>query len=206
MQGLFRRALIALLAVVTVLPFVAAQADAEPAAPTGTVQRNEDNVVVKIANGSLAVDDGYLVFKNSAGTVVDKYNLTFVAPDKSEHDVAAVINGNTATLTPSKAALRNDVRKRKPGEIVCGPQTRAQRDQEALQKMATELGIAATIGGLIGVAVGAILTIALGPGVVIGAPLGALIGVGVGLGGAALNGSFTRYFNTINSPFKRQYC
>ncbi|WP_448222553.1 hypothetical protein [Gordonia iterans] len=196
-----------LLALAVTLSLATAEVAAAPPSGDvrGTVQRNADHVVVTIANGSVDIEDGYLVVRSKAGRVVDKYNLTFVAPDGAEHDVAATVNGATATLTPSKVA-RTEARKRKPGEIVCGPQTRAQRDQEALQKLGTELGIAATIGGLIGVAVGAVLTLVTGPGVAVGAPLGALIGAGIGLGGAAANGAFDRYFRTINSPFKRQYC
>ncbi|GAC58941.1 hypothetical protein GOHSU_61_00080 [Gordonia hirsuta DSM 44140 = NBRC 16056] len=201
-----RRLFIALIAVTTALPLMAGVNSAS-AAPTSssidaTVERNQNDLVVKVASGSMAVEDGYLVFRNNAGKTLDKYNLTFVAPNKAEYDVAAVVQGRTATLTPSKVA-RTQVRKRKPNEIVCGPQTRAQRDQEALTKLATELGVSSAIGGLIGAGVGAILALfSVGMSI----PIGTLIGVAIGFGGAAANGTFTRYFDTINKPFKRQYC
>ncbi|MFZ2509693.1 MAG: hypothetical protein WAW85_01180 [Gordonia sp. (in: high G+C Gram-positive bacteria)] len=199
---LFRRALVAVLAILTILPFTVSQAHAAPKAATAnaTVQRNTDNVVIRIANGSMAVEDGYLLVRNDAGKTVDKFNLTFVAPNKAEHDVAAAVNGRTAILTPNKVA------KRKPGQIVCGPQTRAQRDQEALTTMATEMGVAVTIGTLVGTGIGAILALTTLGALGIAIPIGALVGVALGLGGAAISGTFTRYFQTVNSPFKLKFC
>ncbi len=218
-MSLLRRALIALLAVLTMLPFAGTEAAAAPAtddtdapAPRAAVSRTADDVIVKITDGQLAVDDGYLVIKDRSGKELERYNLTFVAPDESEYEVAAAITGDTATLTPNPVAKRKAApratpqRERKPGEIVCGPQTRAQRDQEALTRMNSELGTAATIGGLIGTGVGAVLAIASLGTLAVAIPIGALIGVGIALGGSAATGTFDRYNKTVRKPFQRTYC
>ncbi|WP_454165018.1 hypothetical protein [Gordonia iterans] len=205
-RAAWRRVLIALLAVVALVPIAVGEAAAKPASPDevrATVQRNRDDVKIAVANGSVAVEDGYLLFKNRAGKVVDKHSLIFVAPNKAEYDIAATVRGNTATLVPSKVA-----KKRKPGQIICGPQTRAQRDHEARQALLSEISISTAIGALIGTAVGAILSIALtaGGGLPIGVPIGALVGAGIGLGGAVVNGAFDRYFKKVNSKFEPKWC
>ncbi|MCK0438401.1 hypothetical protein MUG78_02720 [Gordonia alkaliphila] len=204
---LLRRVVLIVLAVVVALPFAQGVARAEPdGAVRAQAERHEDSVEFTVSNGSVAVEDGYLVVKNRAGKTVDKYNLTFVAPDKSEYDVAAIVKGKTATLTPSRVARTQVAKKRKPGQIVCGPATKAQRDHEALETLNSELATSVTIGALVGAIIGAVIGIVGIVTIPIGGAIGGLIGAGIGLGGAAANGAFARYFATVNSKFTPKWC
>lgn len=207
-QMLLRRVVLIVLAVVVALPFAQGVANAEPnEAVRAQAKRLQNSVELTVDNGSVAVEDGYLVVKNRAGKTVDKYNLTFVAPNKSEYDVAATVKGKTATLTPSRVARTQVAKKRKPGQIACGPATKAQRDHEALQALNTELAISATIGALVGAIIGGIIGLVGGPVAPVGAIIGGLIGAGLGLGGAAANGAFARYQAIVNQPkFTPQWC
>lgn len=208
-MSLFRRAMIALLAVLTVLPFVGAEAAAAPktnTAPTAQVFRNANDVIVKVSNGRVAVEDGALVFKNAKGNVVEAFELAFLAPNADVYDVAATVKGDTTvTLTPSLVA-RHDAAKRKDGQIVCGPQTRNQRNIEARNKLNAEMATNVTVGALVGTILGAIIGII--PGGPITAPIAALIGAGIGagIGLAASIPAFDTYNKTIRKPFTPKYC
>ncbi|MFT3660196.1 MAG: hypothetical protein QM809_02015 [Gordonia sp. (in: high G+C Gram-positive bacteria)] len=205
----WKRVLVVLLAFVAALPLMAGKAAAEPsdskaktAEPSTTIQRSEKDIKIRIKDGSLSVDDGYLVFKNEADEVVYQHNLTFVAPDKREFPVAATVDGDTATLVPSKTALKKDAGR----DDICGPMTRAQRDSEAQARLNSELGTSVTIGALVGTAIGAIIGLVGIVTVPIGAAVGALVGAGLGLGGAVSAGAFDRYNRTVRSPFKPIKC
>lgn len=217
-----QRVLIAFLAIFTALPFISVSvASANPLEVNATVKANPTNAQVSIASGSLAIQNGYLVVRNDVGAVVEKVRLSFINTDNRTYPIDATIKGRTATLTPSTdyarskatpaATLRSTEKqraaaKRNAEKQICGPQTRAQRDDEALNRMSTELGIAITIGALVGGVIGAILGIVGVVTIPIGGAIGVVVGAVLGLGGAAIAGTFTRYFMTINSPFVKRYC
>ncbi|MEZ5212985.1 hypothetical protein [Gordonia sp. (in: high G+C Gram-positive bacteria)] len=208
-----RRALIALLAVITMLPFTTGEALAKPG-DSGKVrvdvQRNQDDLEVTVANGSLSAEDGYLVFRNTAGKTVEKTPLHFIGPKNTRYEIAAEVKGNTATLTPDKAA-RGAI---KVERRIRGPQTRQERDDQALARMNSKLAASLTISSLIGLGIGLVVGFIVGcaAGIAIGclpaaipfATLGGIVGTVIGGGGAAI-GIVQEYFNTINSPFKPMY-
>lgn len=230
LKNALRNTLIALLAVVTALPFLVSPAHAAPndGAVRATAERYnnpqtfnspqtfDSGIRIKIFNGTLDIKDGNLRFLDNKGKVLETYPLTYVAKDQRSYPIDADIKGNTAELTLSKDVARStttpasvlEAGKKPAQKVICGPQTRKQRDLEALNQMNSELGTAATIGGIVGVIVGAIIGIVFsgGPLALIAGPIGALVGAGGGVAGAAINGTFARYFKTINSPFKPKTC
>lgn len=90
-----------------------------------------------------------------------------------------------------------------------GPQTKQERDDQALARMNSQIASAMTLSSLIGLGVGAVLGCVLGLAfLVVGclpmASLGAIGGTLIGGGGGAFT-AVQQYFNTINSPFRPQY-
>ncbi|MBM7366108.1 hypothetical protein [Gordonia hydrophobica] len=221
-RHLIRGVFITLLAVLTALPFLAAPVNAAPAKgaqTTADVQRGDDNdVTVKIHNGSLAVKDGVLELRNNAGKALETVPLTYTGKDARTYPIDATVKNNVATLVPSTDVKRSvdtpksvleagktTVAKQKKQKVICGPQTKKQRDKEALQTLQAELATAATIGGVAGAVIGFIL--GLGPLSPVAGLAGAAIGALGGLAGAAINGAFARYFGTINQKkFKPKTC
>ncbi|WP_412475325.1 hypothetical protein ACK8HH_15745 [Gordonia sp. LUNF6] len=209
-----RSVFIALLALATALPFLASPAHAAPQQPRAQVQRNADDVTVKVFGATVAVEGGNLVFRNASGKALDVVPLTYVGKDARTYPIDATVKGDVATLVPSKDAARStttpasvlEAGKRPAQRVICGPQTRKQRDKEALDQMNSELATAATIGGIAGAIIGAIIGLSGGPLVAFASPIGALLGAGGAVAGAAINGTFARYFKTINSPFKPKVC
>ncbi|KXT58652.1 hypothetical protein Y710_01915 [Gordonia sp. QH-12] len=211
-----RSVFIALLALATALPFLASPAHAAPQQPRAQVQRNADDVTVKVFGATVAVEGGNLVFRNASGKALDVVPLTYVGKDARTYPIDATVKGDVATLVPSKDAARStttpasvlEAGKKPAQRVICGPQTRKQRDKEALDQMNSELATAATIGGIAGAIIGAIIGIlgSGGPLALIASPIGALLGAGGAVAGAAINGTFARYFKTINSPFKPKVC
>ncbi|MDR2279729.1 MAG: hypothetical protein LBE07_02610 [Gordonia sp. (in: high G+C Gram-positive bacteria)] len=215
-----RITLITLLAAVLTIPLVAGPAAAAPAnAPIhATVEANKSDVVVHIADGSLSVESGSLVVRDAAGSVIETVPLTYLNTDKRSYPIDATVKGRTATLVPSTDVARSvttPARVRNAAEIrqsvadqkqLCGPQTRKQRDLEALNRMNSELATATTIGGLAGAVIGAVVGLVGGPLAFAGAAIGVVAGVALGLGGAAISGTFTRYFDATHSKFKPKFC
>ncbi len=215
-----RITVITLIAAVLTIPLVAGPAAAAPAnTPVqATVQANQNDVVVRIADGSLTVESGSLVVRDAAGSVLETVPLTYLNTDKRAYPIDATVKGRTATLVPSTDVTRSvaaPARVRNAAEVrqsvadekqLCGPQTRKQRDLEALNRMNSELATATTIGGLAGAVIGAVVGLVGGPLAFAGAAIGVVVGVALGLGGAAVAGTFTRYFDTIHSKFKPKFC
>lgn len=219
---LFRRALIALLAVLTFLPFAGSEASAAPVT-RATVERVANDVIVKITNGSLAVEDGFLVARNSKGEIGEKIGLNFIAPDNRTYPIDASVKGNIATLTPSKAVSRST---KTPADLLAktdvadrnGYKSKRERDDAALNRLNSEMAAGGTISALVGTIVGAIIggvfatVLCAAPAVATaftvylacipaGAAVGGIIGTVV-IGGPAALVSIFRYFETINKPFK----
>lgn len=218
-RHLLRGVFITLLAVLTALPFLAAPVHAAPAKATADVQRgNDGDVLVKIHNGSLVVTDKGLELRNTAGKTLETVPLSYTGQDARTYPIDAAVKGGVATLVPSKdvkrsvatpeSVLKAGVKPAaKKDKVICGPQTKKQRDQQALQTLQSELATAATIGGIAGAIIGAVLGIVAPPIIPLSGLIGGAVGAAGGLAGAALNGAFARYFGTINQKkFKPKTC
>ncbi|EGD54441.1 hypothetical protein [Gordonia neofelifaecis] len=213
-RGLF----IVLLTAVTALPFLAAPAHAAPGDGRvgANVQTDRDQVRIRLLNGSLGIDGGYLVYRNDAGTVVDRTALNYIAPDNRTYPIDAAVNGRVATLTPSKDASRSvatDAALLRKTDVADkdGYRSKKERDDAALARFNSEMAASMTISTIVGTAIGVVLggfagcvlTLPIGclPGLTAGAGLGGIAGTVVGGGGSAIAAG-QRYFDTINRPFR----
>ena len=172
------------------------------AAPAEKIDYNASvqgqSIVFSTTAGSLRTANNQLQVVDSAGRVAVAYPLTYKF-NGAALPIQASASGRTATLTPQL-----------PGKVlVDAPATRQERDQQALNKLGSNISTATAIGGLvgtiIGAAVGCILLSTLPPvpiltGCVTGGSIGALGGTIIA-GGPTLIGNVIEYFNTINSPF-----
>ncbi|MFI5784042.1 hypothetical protein [Nocardia sp. NPDC051570] len=210
-----------------VLSFTMPVSDAAPAQPNPvpvtrtdlapgihwTADRVDNSVVVKIDAGSLAARDGQFQVLDAAGTVVAGLPLSY-GMNGLEFPIAATIDGNTATLTPSTdPATATPVRMLQPVD--------AQSDfDSALSAAGTQFGLAVGVGALIGTIVGgiggcvlgaivpaALLTPIFFPGWIGGCLAGAAAGVALGAAaGTVLLGlpvgiaSAIQFFQRLNTP------
>ncbi len=206
----FRTALVSTVATVALTAgFVSAtQAQAAPA-PADIGYQAEvvgDHVVLTTDIGSLRTSGNQFEIVDAAGKVAASIPLLYNLEDQ-QFPILADITGRTATLTPvqdpavaTKIVVSNAVL-----DQATAPETRQERDMQALQTLGSQVGTAVTIGSLIGAIIGAgigcVVLIATGclPGLVTGAGIGGLIGTIV-VGGPALIVAAIQYFNTINSP------
>ncbi|ALG86005.1 hypothetical protein [Gordonia phthalatica] len=217
-RHLIRGVFITLLAVLTALPFLAAPVNAAPAKATADVQKGTDgDVIVRIHNGSIVVTDKGLELRNNAGKTLETVPLSYTGKDARTYPIDAKVKGNVATLVASKdvkrsvdtpeSVLKAGAKPAAKDKVICGPQTKKQRDQQALQTLQTELATAATIGAVAGAVIGLIIGLLGGPLLPVAGLAGAAIGAVGGLAGAAINGAFARYFGTINQKkFKPKTC
>lgn len=206
-------------------------------APTGpvkfTVSSTSTAMSIAVDHGSISTDRGTLTIRNLAHAVVFSMPLAYRS-EYRQFPIDAHTSGATATLIPSRDLqrstavdraevdrLRVTVAKRaapkpapqKSAPQIVGPQTRQQRDDEALGRFNQQLGTGMTISSIVGTALGAIVggvlgcfvTVALGcvPGFLTGASVGSVAGLILG-GGGSLIGAAVQYFQTINSPFVPQ--
>lgn len=122
--------------------------------------------------------------------------------------IAAAGQATAAPATPNKPPA---AAQQAPGRVqVDQPLTRAERDQQALSKLGSNVGTAVAIGSLVGTGAGAaigatagcILTLPIGclPGIVTGAGVGGIAGTLIA-GGPTLALAVDEYIKTINSPF-----
>lgn len=151
-----------------------AYADPAPAAPVGwTVTPAGTDVIVDTTAGSLSNEDNHLVVRDSAGELVDSVPLA-IAADGFSHPVAAVIDGNRATLTADVSpAAATPVSSSLPGlQQVDLP--------AAVAGVKDNIGLSASVGGFLGAATGIVGGCLLGiiTGVVVTAPLATLLGAG----------------------------
>lgn len=219
-----RRVLLALLAFLTALPLMATSfatgaADAAPGQTRAQVRTDDRSVLVSVANASLATEDGHLVFRDTAGAVVERFPLTFIAPDKRTYPIDASVKGNSARLTPSKDRARSaatDVALLKRTEVADenGYKSRDERNDAALTRLGKEVAMGVTVTTVIGAAIGAVLGgivgcvagLAAGPlgCFFAGIPLGTAAGTGIGviLAGGVAGAAVIRYFDTVTKPFK----
>jgi len=162
-------------------------------------------VVMSTDAGDLVVSGGQLQIRNSAKTVVSSIPLQYSMNGRL-FPIDAQAAGRTVTLTPRTDAAQARVA---PGYIqaadASGYATKQQRDDAALGRLGTQVGVPLAIGSLVGTAIGAGVGCLLGPGgclagLVLGASVGGIVG-SVGIGLPALGIALANYSNTINAPF-----
>lgn len=192
------------------------------------IQIAADSVQLTVAKGSVAVEDGQLVIRTSSGEPAMIRPLHFFLGDRA-FPITATTAGRTATLTPVTDVAKST--KADEGEVatakakakryhwvIDGPQTRQQRDDEALKKFVKTTGDGRLIGMVVGIAIGAVLGGFVGcvlAGIIsigIGCPAGFMMGVSLGsfagsllVGGGSVIHAGIEYFDTINSPFKPKF-
>ncbi|SUA47463.1 hypothetical protein [Nocardia africana] len=186
------------------------------AAPAGnpdihyTANVVDKSVVVQTDAGSLAAEGDQFQVRDNHGKVVAGFPLSYLR-DGLEYPIAAHIEGNRATLTPSTNPATAH-----PAPMLHDVASQADKDS-ALQAAYNEFGIATSIGTLVGTAIGigggCLLGAALGtpflivPGAIggcltgaaLGAPLGAAAGL-VAVGGISGVLVAVEYFNRLNAP------
>lgn len=186
------------------------------AAPVGnpdihyTANVVDRSVVVQTDAGSLATEGNQFQVRDNQGTVVAGFPLSYLR-DGLEYPIAAHVEGNRATLTPS-----TDPAAAHPAPMLHDVASQADQDS-ALQAAYNQFGIATSIGTLVGTAIGVgggcLLGAAVGtpfliiPGAIggcltgaaLGAPLGAAAGL-VAVGGISGVLVAIEYFNRLNAP------
>ncbi|MEU6563461.1 hypothetical protein [Nocardia nova] len=164
-------------------------------------------------SGTMAVENGVFEIKSASGRVLAGIPLTYRIDDMA-YPVAATIDGNTATLTPTALPFQDEAPWR----------TRYEREQAAFSRAALQITTAAAggasvgtaLGGAIGCAGGAVvgtvvtgmLAALFGAGPLAGCLAGIALGAGIGAFAGALLvttpvaiASVVQYFATINEPF-----
>ncbi|MDG3012694.1 hypothetical protein G4X40_21370 [Rhodococcus sp. D2-41] len=170
----------------------AVQADAH--ALNWKLTRDGDHVIVNTDSGKLSTENGQFVVRNAAGAVVASVPLSYIN-DGKQFPVSAEIDGNAATLTPSK-----DASKAKPASKYSNLH---QVDlNSAVSAIKDPIGLTAQIGGFVGAAAGIVGGCLLGAavGATVSAPAALLFGAGpiAGcVGGALLLGSGASLAGTV---------
>lgn len=219
LRNAMRSTLIALLAVVTALPFLVSPAQAAPSNQVrAQVSKDANSVKVEVFGGTVGTEHGNLVVRDKSGKVLEQYGLNFIAPDNRTYPIDASVKGNTATLVPSKdvkRSVKTDAALLEKTNVADknGFANKQARDDAALSRLNSELAAGGTISALIGTAIGAVIggvfaaTICgatLLPAVILCIPTGAAVGGIIGtvvIGGPSAIVSLTRFFDTVNAPF-----
>lgn len=191
---------------------VASESDAVPY----EVKRSGDSVLISIAAGSLTTSDSQLAVRNAQGDVVAAVPLTYIA-DGTVFPIAAQVDGNTVTLTPS-----TDPAQGTPADTDALPLQSVDLEAaiaEVTPEMKFFTGVAGILGTITGAGLGCIAGAALGlaatapvafflgagplagcvAGALVGAPVGAL-GAGVIGGGATVVGLAPQFMEKLNQP------
>ncbi|UPW11864.1 glycine zipper family protein [Gordonia terrae] len=221
-----KKRLSAILVLVTaVVTAFAATAEAAPQrAPAATYDAswNASALTLTVHNASVSTDNGNLTIRDIAGAELFRMPLTY-RNEFRQFPIDTRTAGNKVTLIPSRDAARSSALN--PTEVeklrgvarhnVAAPQTRQERDDQALDRFNSQLRTGMTISSLVGTVVGGILGATLGcvilgvtttpigcilAGIPLGTAAGALAGLALG-GGGTLIGAGIHYFETINSPF-----
>lgn len=216
--------LLTILSIVTaaITAFAGTAQAAPKSAPAGTYDAswNADSLTLKVHNASLSTKDDTLSIRDLSGTELFRMPLNY-RMESHQFPIDAQTAGNKVTLTPSRDVNRStpvaatevqrvrDIARHQ----VAAPQTRQERDDQALERFRSQLAAGTSIGTLVGTIVGAIvggiIGCALGlaaavvgclVGVAPAAAIGGLVGLSL-VGGGTLIGAGIHYFQTINSPF-----
>lgn len=218
--------------VVAALGAAAGTANAVPVAPPApaaaqdaahvlhwNLTRQDGQVTLKTDSGSMRLEDGHLVVRNGAGEIAASVPLAYavVGNPHEVFPVAAHIDGNTTTLTPSRTAdagLSAKVPGLHPVDL-----------NSAVAAVKDPIGLTSQIGGFIGAAGGLVGGCLLGAAAagVVSAPAVELFGAGplagcvggalllgttAGLAGTAIGGigaataNAQPFFQKLNEPTK----
>ena len=172
-------------------------------------------------NASVSTENGNLTIRDTAGAELFRMPLMYRS-EYRQFPIDTRTTGNKVTLIPSREVARStalnptavDQLRGVARHNVAAPQTRQERDDQALDRFRSQLATGTSIGTLVGTIVGAIVGGALGclvfmlaapvvgclVGVAPAAAIGGLAGLSL-VGGGALIGAGIHYFQTINSPF-----
>ncbi|MGP3706835.1 glycine zipper family protein [Gordonia paraffinivorans] len=199
-----------------------AQAAPRPqsAAPTYDASWNASSLTLNLHNASATTDNGKLTIRDNSGKTLFQMPLLYRS-EYLQFPIDVQNSGSRVTLIPSKNVARavpvDPVEAENLRAIarhqVAAPETRQERDDQALERFNSQLRTGITVSSLIGTVVGGIIGgivgCALGVPVAgigclaaipLGTAAGALIGLTLG-GGGTLIGAAIHYFQTINSPF-----
>lgn len=215
-------AVISLAAVaITAFSGVAQAAPKQPATPTYDASWNASSLTLALHNAKASTDNGTLTIRDFSGKELFRMPLAYRLEDR-QFPIDARQAGNKVTLIPSRDAARSV--KVDAAEVeqlrgiarhrVAAPETRQERDDQALARFQQQLQTGMTVsslvgmilGGIVGGIIGGMVTLAATPlvsvlvGIPIGASAGAIVGLALG-GGGTLIGAAIHYFQTINSPF-----
>ena len=202
----------------TVVTAGAGFATADPAASADPevhyrATNNGAAAVITIESGTMAVDNGVFAIKSASGRILAGIPLAYRIDDIA-YPVAAAIDGNTATLTPTAMPFEDEAPWR----------TRYEREQAAFTRAAMQITTAAAGGAAVGTAMGGVvgcvggavvgtvvtgmLAALFGAGPLAGCLAGIALGAGIGAFAGALLvtapvaiASVVQYFATINEPF-----
>lgn len=195
---------------------VGATAQAAPSAPVQySAKLVGKTVQIDITNGTVAVDGQNLLVKNSAGAPVFSYPLTY-GMESRKFPIAAKVAGNRATLIPQTNVAKStklaptdvaQLRTQVKCDKIRGPQTKQERDDQALSRFTGQLTAAVGVGTLVGMIIGGavgLVGLALGPVALATVPTFAAVGAVVGTiaSGAPVIQYWNQYNATINSPFR----
>ncbi|UPG67603.1 glycine zipper family protein [Gordonia hongkongensis] len=208
-------------AVVTVFAATAEAAPQRAAAPTYDASWNASALTLTVHNASVSTENGNLTIRDTAGAELFRMPLMYRS-EYRQFPIDTRTTGNKVTLIPSREVARStalnptavDQLRGVARHNVAAPQTRQERDDQALDRFRSQLATGTSIGTLVGTIVGAIVGGALGclvfmlaapvvgclVGVAPAAAIGGLAGLSL-VGGGALIGAGIHYFQTINSPF-----
>ncbi|MET4165666.1 MULTISPECIES: glycine zipper family protein [Gordonia] len=219
-----KKRLSAILVLVTaVVTAFAATAEAAPQrAPAATYDAswNASALTLTVHNASVSTDNGNLTIRDIAGAELFRMPLTY-RNEFRQFPIDTRTAGNKVTLIPSRDAARSSALN--PTEVeklrgvarhnVAAPQTRQERDDQALERFQSQLRTGISVGTLVGTVVGGIVGGVIGcviglvavvvgclVGVAPAAAIGGIAGLALG-GGGTLIGAGIHYFQTINSPF-----
>ena len=214
-------AVISLAAVaITAFSGVAQAAPKQPATPTYDASWNASSLTLALHNAKASTENGTLTIRDFSGKELFRMPLAYRLEDR-QFPIDARQAGNKVTLIPSRDAARSV--KVDAAEVeqlrgiarhqVAAPETRQERDDQALarfhQQLQTGMTVSSLIGTVVGGIIGGIVGCALGvpaagigclAAIPLGTAAGALIGLTLG-GGGTLIGAAIHYFQTINSPF-----
>ncbi|MCF3939752.1 glycine zipper family protein [Gordonia tangerina] len=207
---------------ITAFAGVAQAAPTQPAPTTYDIHTTATSFSITVHNGSISTNNGVLAIRNNAGATAFQMPLNY-RKEYLQFPIDARTSGNSATLIPSRDVAR--AVPVNPAEVerlrveaakqqkAAGPQTKQERDDEALARFNQELSAGLSISSLVGTVLGAIVGGVIGcltgliaaivgclPAIPLGASLGGIVGLSLG-GGGSLIYSAINYFNTINSPF-----
>ncbi|RDI66661.1 hypothetical protein DFR76_104411 [Nocardia pseudobrasiliensis] len=139
----------------------------------------DHSVVVSTDSGSMAARDGQFQFLDGSGQVVAALPLSYQR-DGLNFPIAAAIDGNTATLTPSTDRAQATPADKRVPDLRYVDATANPNFNQAVSNLSSEVAIGVAIGTLIGTAIGA------GIGCVAGGIVSGLAGAAVTIGTLAV--------------------